>query len=457
MTNSTQNLSLLRNLKIALFHLGSGLADVLMTGVWNRIMISDLGMAATPVSFLASLRYFLAPLGIWAGGISDRQTVGGFRRLFWVWLGRLMMVLSTFSIGWGTSQFLVPNQDQNLSWIAIIIGSILFSFGNALSGTTFLALIYDRATPEQRGRSVGIVWTFLLIGFTLGGILFGILLRPKADLDSGLSFTADSLFQLFIIAGIMMGTLWFFSVLGEERRQSQVFEDKSQTQQSFKLDFKLVWNEPSLRFFLIFLVLSMLFAFSQDAILEPFAGDVFDMDASRTSRFSAYWGSASILSTILFLVLSRKNKRITSEWMSRAGVIVLVISFALFALSAFLHIGWIIMPNLLVLGLGLGIWNVGTLGLMMDLSPSGRAGTFLGFWTVAVTLARGFGITYGGLLRDVSLHLSGDPALSYGFVFSFGLVGLLFSLWALAHVNYRMFNPQITTSSEQILAGALDS
>ena len=43
-------------MKIGLFHLGSGMADVIITGVWNRIMISDLGYAATPVSLLTSLR-----------------------------------------------------------------------------------------------------------------------------------------------------------------------------------------------------------------------------------------------------------------------------------------------------------------------------------------------------------------------------------------------------------------
>ena len=60
------NLTIGRNLKIGLFHLGSGMADVITTGIWNRIMISDLGFSATPVSLLISLKYFLAPLGVWA-------------------------------------------------------------------------------------------------------------------------------------------------------------------------------------------------------------------------------------------------------------------------------------------------------------------------------------------------------------------------------------------------------
>ena len=58
------DLSIGHNLKIALFHLGSGMADVLTTGVWNRIMVADLGFSATFVGLLTGLRYFLAPIGV---------------------------------------------------------------------------------------------------------------------------------------------------------------------------------------------------------------------------------------------------------------------------------------------------------------------------------------------------------------------------------------------------------
>ncbi|MCA9914975.1 MAG: PucC family protein, partial [Anaerolineae bacterium] len=99
MSETNKGLSVGRNIKIGFFHLGSGMADVLTTGVWNRIMITDLGISATIVSLLAALRYFLVPIGIWAGRISDRTRVLGTRRLFWIWLGRGLMVLSTFGLG----------------------------------------------------------------------------------------------------------------------------------------------------------------------------------------------------------------------------------------------------------------------------------------------------------------------------------------------------------------------
>ena len=54
------------------------MADVLTTGVWNRIMVADLGFSADlRRALLTGLRYFLAPLGVIAGRYSDTHTVGG--------------------------------------------------------------------------------------------------------------------------------------------------------------------------------------------------------------------------------------------------------------------------------------------------------------------------------------------------------------------------------------------
>ncbi|NJO84089.1 MAG: hypothetical protein HC828_15745 [Blastochloris sp.] len=52
------------------------------------------------------------------------------------------------------------------------------------------------------------------------------------------------------------------------------------------------------------------------------------------------------------------------------------------------------------------MWNVGTLGMMMDMSPNGRAGAFLGFWTLVVTLSRGLGVSSGGPVRDIVLAMT---------------------------------------------------
>jgi len=469
-----QNLTVGRNLKIGFFHLGSGMADVMTTGVWNRVMISDLGFAATPIGLLVSLRYFLAPLGIFAGRMSDRRAVFGYRRLFWVWLGRVMMVMSVFMLGYQTASFINGSPADVGAWIIISLAMLLFSLGSALSSSTFLALIYDRSSPKQRGRSVGIVWTFLLLGFTIGGITFGLMLPDeiKTSLDylltplgglnlfhAGPDFSADSLLNLFLMAGIIMGSLWFFSLLGEEKRQRAGLITNSQATEaetSLRHDLGLVWKSRPMRYFGFYLGLSMMAAFSQDLILEPFAGDVFDMSARTTTKFAAYWGSMAILGTVVFLFLARRYKWFTNYRMNVIGVWILVITFALFALSSMFQIRWIVTPALITLGLGLGIWNVGTLGMMMDMSPLGKAGTFLGFWTLLVTFSRGFGVSGGGIMRDLALNMTGSVNLAYGIAFGIGALGLGVSLYMLHQINASAVEAQQPVNPEAVFVGAMD-
>jgi len=461
MDEQPQNLSIGRNLKIALFHLGSGMADILATGTWNRIMISDLGFSATPIGLLLSLRYFLAPLGVWAGRMSDQRTVAGYRRLFWVGFGRALMVASMIGLGVATASLARGVEASPAMWAAITVSLLLFSLGYSLSGGTFLALVYDRTPEHQRGRAVGIVWTFLLLGFTVGGILFALLLPQGEENVARLDFTPETLLNLFVIGALVMGGLWFISLVGEEKRNSVPVSSKAEHEPttSLRTDLRLAWNNRQTRLFFWYLALSMIFAFSQDLILEPFAGDVFQMDPQHTTRFAGYWGSMSILGTVAFLWLSRRYQRLTHTVMSYIGVAVLVLTFAVFGLSALAQIRPLVTPGLILLGLGLGVWNVGTLGLMMDMSPFGRAGTFLGFWTLVVTFSRGLGVSGGGIVRDIALELTGSLPQSYGVVFVLGVIGLLASLWMLSRVNVKAFKETYAgqpADTATVLAGAMD-
>ncbi len=444
MENSNRSdLSLKHNLKIAMFHLGSGMADVLTTGVWNRIMVADLGFSAAFVGLLTGLRYFLAPLGVLAGRYSDTHAIGGYRRLFWIWLGRALMVISTLTLGYATAE-LVLRADRAASdptpaylWLALIFSFLLFSLGGALSGSTFLALISDRASENQRGRAVGLVWTFMLLGFAVGGVIFSILLPHEADAGA-IAFSAQSLLNLFIIAAGLFALLWFFSVLGEERRRPRSDGASAEAPgNNLRADLALVWKSRPMRFFLFYLVLSMAFAFLQDTVLEPFAGQVFGMEARITNRFSAYWGGTAIIASFAVLYLSRRYALFTHKVLSQAGVIVLVLAYIVFALSSLGESRPLVRPGLLLLGIGLGVWNIGTLSLMMDMSPIGRAGAFLGFWTLCVTLARGAGVAGGGIVRDLALLISGQHHVAYGVVFCFGLAGLLVALVALRQIKQK--------------------
>ena len=102
-------LSLARNIKIALFHVGSSLADILALSVWNRIAIVELGLGAAPIALLLALRYLLAPLSIWVGQRSDVAPVRGYHRTPYIWFRAATdrhQFLSAWhidsNIGWGS-------------------------------------------------------------------------------------------------------------------------------------------------------------------------------------------------------------------------------------------------------------------------------------------------------------------------------------------------------------------
>ena len=212
-------------------------------------MVADLGYSAAFVGLLTGLRYFLAPVGVIAGRYSDTHTIGGFRRLFWIWLGRAMMAISTLMLGYATAELIRRAGLDSAGtapasiWISLIFSFLLFSLGGAISGSTFLALIYDRAAEDQRGRAVGLVWTFLLLGFTIGGIFFSFML-PRDESAGELAFSADSVSTLFIVTALALTAIWFVSLLGEEKRSPGLSFSTAKTGASLRRDLSPGLAQP---------------------------------------------------------------------------------------------------------------------------------------------------------------------------------------------------------------------
>ena len=84
-------------------------------------------ISATTVSLLVGLRYFLAPLGVWAGRVSDERAIGGYRRLFWVWSGRAMMVISMMVMGVVTASLARGTEATAGVWLVLSVALLLFS------------------------------------------------------------------------------------------------------------------------------------------------------------------------------------------------------------------------------------------------------------------------------------------------------------------------------------------
>jgi MFS transporter, BCD family, chlorophyll transporter len=450
----SSNLSIARNAKIGMFHVGSSMADVLTSGVWNRIATVELGLAATPVALLISLKYFLSPLSVWVGQRSDVTSLAGYRRLPYIWSGRLAMMLSFFLLGVCTVA-LADNRDNVLAWIGMAVSFLAFSLGSAFSGTTFLSLIYDRTPKAQRTRAISVVWLFLILGFAVAGILFSRLL-PQ--------YTTDGFMTMFIVAPTIMGILWFVSLIGEERRVTRLVQaqqnagQKTAPTRTFFQDLSTAWANRQTRIFFVFLALTTLFYYTQDVILEPFAAQVFGMPLETTNRFSAYWGSMALVGIVASLFAARRfPKHVNNTSLTRWGLVVLVLTFALFTICSLAQIRPLVTISLVTLGIGLGMWTVGTLGLMMDMTRAWGAGLYLSLWTVSETLARGAGVAVGGIMRDIVLAISQQHTIAYGSVFLFQAIGFAFTLVILRQISVVKFQVQTQTpSAEMVFSASMD-
>src|SRR5690606_34718882 len=121
-----------QTIRLTTFQIGSAMAEILTASVWNRVMISDLHMPATPVAFLLALQYLLVPISLWVGHRSDTTRLWGKRRTSYIWLGRGLMVVALPLLGVSIRRF--EAGDMGMGWAAAIIAFLLFGAGKLTSG-----------------------------------------------------------------------------------------------------------------------------------------------------------------------------------------------------------------------------------------------------------------------------------------------------------------------------------
>lgn len=421
--------SVLRTMKIGSFHIGSSFVDLLTSGVLNRVLISDLGLWATPVALLSALRYLLAPLSIWAGYRSDSRPIFGYHRLPYIWAGRVPMLLSLPLLPLITV-LLAADPRSLLGWSLATLAFLIYGVGTLLSGSTFLALVRDSAPPARRGQALSIVQTFLVVSFPLAGVFYG-LLMPVYD---PASFWRITLLGMAIAAGF-----FFFSLLGEERRGQAIVVDAAEEHLPFLHLLREMWADRRTRRFFLFLALGAMSAFAQDAVLEPFGGEVFGLPAGETTRFNAYWGVGVVVSLIGTVIVTRNRPAYAQTPTTVLGLLLTAAPLALLGMVALTGARPLLIPVLVLFGLGFGIYTVGAVSLLMAMTSDRRAGAYLGLWTVAQLVFRGVGIFMGGFVRDLALAGSGSLAVAYATVFLLEAVGLAVCAWLIVRVDVPGF------------------
>lgn len=434
-----------RTFKIGSFHIGSSFADLLTSGVLNRILISDLGILATPVALLSALRYLLAPLSIWAGYRSDTRPIAGLHRLPYIWAGRLLMLISLPLLPIVTV-LLAADPRSLQGWALATLSFLVYGVGTLLSGSTFLALVRDSAPPAKRGQAISIVQVFLVVSFPVSAVIYGRLM-PVYD---PLVF-----WEIVLLGAGLAAMFWFFALLGEERRGELAVDAPGETL-PFRELLREMWRDRRTRTFFLFMALGATSAFAQDAVLEPFGGDVFGLEAGETTRFNAYWGAGVLISMIATIVLTRKRPAYMQTSTTMIGLALTALPLLLLGIVALTSAQALLVPVLFLFGIGFGIYTVGAVSLLMAMTADQRAGAYLGLWSVAQLVFRGVGIFLGGAVRDLALWASGAFTVAYATVFILEAIGLLVCIALVVRVDVPGFVQRRSPSQMSPLAAMAD-
>ena len=88
---ASDDLPLSRLLRLSLFQISVGMAMVMLVGTLNRVMIVEMGVATSLVSFMVALPLLIAPFRALIGFQSDHHRSHlGWRRVPYIWMGTLI-------------------------------------------------------------------------------------------------------------------------------------------------------------------------------------------------------------------------------------------------------------------------------------------------------------------------------------------------------------------------------
>jgi BCD family chlorophyll transporter-like MFS transporter len=324
-----------------------------------------------------------------------------------------------------------------------------------MASTSYLALVIDRTTEEQRPRCIGVIWAMLTIGIIVGAISISLAVSSIDGISDPL--VLQSWLQKFMISitSIVM-ILTIFSTWGVEKPTAPGTVRPAQDLITLQDAWGVVTSSRQIVVFFGFLVLFTLGLFLQDPILESFGAEVFEMPVSKTTLLNAWWGSGTLVGLLIagWFITPKLGKLATARlgcWMVMGSLFLLVIS------------GWQqasgLLPLVMVLfGLAAGVGTNSALTLMLDLTLPAMAGTFVGIWGLAQALSRGLGKVVGGGLLDLGRQLlpGAGPMAGYGLVFSIEILIMAGALIVLNQLSVGQFRESTNQRLDMVLMAEID-
>jgi BCD family chlorophyll transporter-like MFS transporter len=298
----------------------------------------------------------------------------------------------------------------------------------------------------------------MTVGIAVGGITSKVLLKRLDDANASLEAIRSSISWLFIIVPAIVFVLALVATLGVEKKYSRYSSRSRLVNREDKITLrkaiKVLTASRQTGLFFTFLLVMTISLFMQEAVLEPYGGEVFNMSIPETSLLNSFWGIGMLmsLSATGFFLVPRLGKRKTT----RLGCLAIAGCFVLIILSGFTGNARLFQFTLVLFGLSAGIATTGALSLMLDLTAAETAGTFVGAWGLSQAMARGIATITGGAVLDLGRQVFTVPVLAYGLVFALQAVGMVLAVWFLGRVNVQEFRDNASAAIAAVMEGDLD-
>ena len=422
---ASAELPLAQLMRLSLFQISVGMAQVLLLGTLNRVMIVELSVPAMVVATMISIPVLVAPFRAVLGHRSDTyRSAIGWKRVPYLWFGSLWqmggLALMPFAL-----ILLSGDQIMGPAWAGEAFAAVAFlmaGLGMHMTQTAGLALAADRATEETRPRVVALLYIMFLVGMGISALIVGWLLR---------SFDQITLIRVVQACGAMTLVLNVIALWKQEIIRPMSKAEREAPRQSFAEAWAALAAVPGAMRLLAVVMAGTLAFNMQDVLLEPFGGQVLGLAVGKTTLLTACWSFGALVG---FLWSARKLSQGADAYRVGArGILVGVGAFTAVVFSALLGSIPLFFLGALAIGLGSGTFGIATLTVAMKLVVRGASGIALGAWGAAQATAAGLAVFIGGALRDVVAHaaaagqlgaLSG-PALGYSVVY-LTEIGLLF-------------------------------
>ena len=402
-------LSWIEIIRLGLVQTALGAIVVLTTSTLNRVMVVELALPAMLPGALVGLHYAVQLSRPRWGHGSD---MGGARTP-WIIGGMAVLALGGVLAAAATALAAAA------VWPGValaVFAFILIGAGVGASGTSLLALLATDVAPARRAPAASITWIMMIMGFAVTAGAAGGFLDP---------FTLTRLIAVTACVCALAFLVCLAAIWGVERRgRSARAPARTAGQRSFKAAIAEVWSEPKARRFTVFVFIAMLAYSTQDLILEPFSGLVFNMTPGQSTQLAGMQHGGVLLGMIAVAILGARlsggafGRR--QHWVV-GGCLASSVALAAIAAASLAGPGWPLAPTVFALGVANGAFAVAAIGAMMGLAGAdgpGREGVRVGLWGAAQAIAFALGGFLGAAAIDLTRALLDDVAVAFAVVFA---------------------------------------